>query len=49
MVAGQAQVTVDGATVAINGQMEVVLAVGGSSVKVDMSGVTITGPLVRIN
>ena len=46
---GQAEVTVDGMKVAINGQLEVVLAVGANSVKIDPSGVTISGILVRIN
>jgi type VI secretion system secreted protein VgrG len=46
---GQAEVTVDGMKVAITGQLAVELAVGGNSVKIDPSGVTITGILVRIN
>jgi type VI secretion system secreted protein VgrG len=44
-----AQVTVDGMKIALSGMTEVVLSVGGNSVKIDPSGVTITGILVRIN
>ncbi len=44
-----AEVTVDGLKIAITGQTEVTLAVGGNFVKIDPSGVTIFGTLVKIN
>ena len=46
---GSAAIEVDGTTIKISGKAEILLSVGGSSVKLDASGVTIAGPLVKIN
>jgi type VI secretion system secreted protein VgrG len=46
---GSADIKVDGTTISINGATSLTLSVGGSSIKLDPSGVTILGPLVKIN
>lgn len=46
---GSAAIEVDGNTVKVSGKTEILLSVGGSSIKLDASGVTIAGPLVKIN
>lgn len=46
---GSAAIEVDGTTIKISGKAEILLSVGGSSIKLDASGVTIAGPLVKIN
>ncbi|HEU0222096.1 MAG TPA: type VI secretion system tip protein TssI/VgrG [Paracoccaceae bacterium] len=46
---GSAKIDVDGSMIAINGTAQITLSVGGSSIKLDPSGVTIVGPLVKIN
>ena len=46
---GSAAIEVDGTTIKIAGKTEILLSVGGSTVKLDASGVTIAGPLVKIN
>jgi type VI secretion system secreted protein VgrG len=46
---GSAAIEVVGNTVKISGKAEILLSVGGSSIKLDPSGVTIVGPLVKIN
>jgi type VI secretion system secreted protein VgrG len=45
----QAEITVDGMKIALTGQTEVTLSVGANFVKIDPSGVTIFGTLVKIN
>jgi type VI secretion system secreted protein VgrG len=44
-----ASVTVDGQKVSISGKTEVKLSVGGNYVKIDQTGVTIFGAMVKIN
>jgi len=44
-----AEITVDGMKIALTGQTEVTLSVGANFVKIDPSGVTIFGTLVKIN
>jgi type VI secretion system secreted protein VgrG len=46
---GSAIIQVSGSTVSVTGTTEVTLAVGGSSIKINAGGITITGPMVKIN
>jgi type VI secretion system secreted protein VgrG len=46
---GTKAIKVDGLTIDLKGTATITLSVGGSSIKLDPSGVTILGPLVKIN
>ncbi len=46
---GSAEVEVDGRTIKMTGAQEISLSVGGSSIVLNATGVTIVGPLVKIN
>lgn len=46
---GSAAIEVDGTTVKMTGAQEISLTVGGSSIVLNAAGVTILGPLVKIN
>lgn len=46
---GSALIQVSGSAVTVTGTTEVSLAVGGSSIKINAGGITITGPMVKIN
>jgi len=48
-ISAAANVTVDGVQVSIQGKGKVSITCGGSSVTVDPSGVTIMGPMVKLN